>query len=705
MKKWKDRSLIFRTAFLISSIVAIIATTAVSFILYEVLSDEKELIKTDAVSETKAYANEFESLFSAAEATARTFGQYMLFAQKHGLTREQVLEHMHRLLEQNDQLLGIYTLWEPNAFDNKDAEYINRDGHDTTGRFIPYVVRSDGKIIVEASRDYDKAGDGDYYLVPKETKKPLLLEPYTYAINGKDVLLTSLIFPLIDPNTSEFLGIVGVDFDVSFLQQLISEQKPLGGYFNFIDGHGTIIASGLGERFIGQTITMDKNKTILKRLAKGEHFSDEIYSQLVKQDVFRGFAPIQLPAFNKTWAIVLSVPNDVLFKNIQSIAVKAVIGILIAIAFLVLFITVALRRILLPVRKTALVAQQIAEGKLYVHVDTLQNNDEVGMLTKAMKKMVEQLREQIGTLSTESAQLTSEAAHITENARQNSETSAYIHEVMSEITERTTSQTEAMLESMKAMEEMAVGVQKLAESTSEVADSAKEMSEEAQQGKEQLEQTVQQMKQMEQSFSQIAKQVEHLTSYSEQIGHIVATISAISSQTNLLALNAAIEAARAGEAGKGFAVVAEEVRKLAEQTDEAAKQVSELIGHVQHQVKEVSEVTKQGAEDIKEGSAIITNTAQAFERIVRKTDVVSEEIQEISAATEQMSAGVEQVTASIENIVETAKDVQSEIVQATRSVDEQTNTSKQLDASAKQLAHIAVQLQQLIERFTLESQK
>ncbi|MBW7651004.1 HAMP domain-containing protein, partial [Anoxybacillus sp. ST4] len=658
-----------------------------------------------AVAETKSYANKIEGMFRHAEAVANDFGQYMLFAKSHQLTREQVLEHMHDLLKRNNELLGIYTLWEPNALDQKDEEYVNKDGHDETGRFVPYVVRSDGKIIVEASRDYDKAGDGDYYLVPKETKKPLLLEPYTYAVNGKDVLLTSLILPLIDPKTNEFLGIVGVDFDVSFLQQLIREQKPLGGYFNFIDGNGTIIASGLGEKFIGQTITMDEQKTILKRIANGESFSDTVYSNLIKQEVFRGIAPVHLAQFEKTWAIVLSVPSNTLFSQIKTLAIEGAVGVIVAVLLLIVFMTVTLRRILLPVRKTALVAQQVAEGKLNVHVDILKNNDEIGTLTKAIKKMVEQLREQIRTLSAESMQLTTEAAHVTENAKQNSDTSAYIHEVMNEITERTTSQTEAMLESMKAMEEMAIGVQKLAESTSEVADSAKEMSEEAQQGKEQLEQTVQQMNQIERSFTMIAKQVEHLTSYSEQIGHIVAAISAISSQTNLLALNAAIEAARAGEAGKGFAVVAEEVRKLAEQADEAAKQVSELIGHVQHQVKEVSEVTKQGAEDIKEGSAIITNTAQAFERIVQKTDVVSEEIQEISAATEQMSAGVEQVTASLENIVETAKDVQAEIVQATRSVDEQANISKQLDASAKQLARIAEQLQQLIQRFTLESQK
>lgn len=178
MKRWKDRSLIFRTAFLLSTIVSIIAFASVSILLYQFLNEEKQLTKKYAVSETKSYANDIESLFSNAETITRTFGQYMLFAKENRLTREQVLEHMHELLSDNDQLLGIYTLWEPNQFDGKDVDYANTEGHDLTGRFVPYVVRSNGTIIVEASRDYDKEGAGDYYLIPKNTKKPLLLEPY-----------------------------------------------------------------------------------------------------------------------------------------------------------------------------------------------------------------------------------------------------------------------------------------------------------------------------------------------------------------------------------------------------------------------------------------------------------------------------------------------------------------------------------------------
>lgn len=67
MKRWRDRSLIFRTAFLLSIIVATIAISTVSFLLYQFLNEEKQLTKTYAVAETKSFANDIGSLFYQAE--------------------------------------------------------------------------------------------------------------------------------------------------------------------------------------------------------------------------------------------------------------------------------------------------------------------------------------------------------------------------------------------------------------------------------------------------------------------------------------------------------------------------------------------------------------------------------------------------------------------------------------------------------------
>ena len=58
-------------------------------------------------------------------------------------------------------------LFEPDAFDGNDKNFINAEGHDQTGRFIPYWTRgSDGAGVVEALASYEVPGDGDYYQIP-----------------------------------------------------------------------------------------------------------------------------------------------------------------------------------------------------------------------------------------------------------------------------------------------------------------------------------------------------------------------------------------------------------------------------------------------------------------------------------------------------------------------------------------------------------
>ncbi|GIF22073.1 hypothetical protein BJ973_002400 [Actinoplanes tereljensis] len=98
---------------------------------------------------------------------------------------------LRAVLAAHTDYLGVWTGWEPNAFDGQDSSYRNKTGHDATGRFIPYWYRDGSTISLAPLTDYTVEGTGDYYLVPKNTKAEKIIEPYTYAVGGKDVLMTA----------------------------------------------------------------------------------------------------------------------------------------------------------------------------------------------------------------------------------------------------------------------------------------------------------------------------------------------------------------------------------------------------------------------------------------------------------------------------------------------------------------------------------
>lgn len=114
------------------------------------------------------------------------------------MTRESANMTLKSFIEQNKNFLGVYVAFEPGAFNRNDKDFINTEGHDSTGRYIPYWTRdSSGRGVVEPLVSYEVAGDGDYYQIPKKTKIEAIIEPYIYAVQGVDTLITSYMVKIL----------------------------------------------------------------------------------------------------------------------------------------------------------------------------------------------------------------------------------------------------------------------------------------------------------------------------------------------------------------------------------------------------------------------------------------------------------------------------------------------------------------------------
>jgi methyl-accepting chemotaxis protein len=282
---------------------------------------------------------EMEVAMDAARTTAQLFEGL-----KSGSTppdRDALNRMLKQLLDRNPGFIGTWTCWEPNALDGRDSEFVGKEGHDGTGRFIPYWNRGAGKTALEPLVDYEKPGAGDYYLLSKRSGKEALLDPYKYVVAGKEMYLTSLVAPI--QHNGKVVGVAGIDIALTVFTELVSGIKPYEtGNAALISSNGAYAAHPEASRTgndVGSSAIWKDAKAAVK---SGRLFTATDYSILLKTDVERILVPIHIGLSETPWSFLINVPMDKVMAKAHGIVFETVlIGVIALIALIAVVFFIA----------------------------------------------------------------------------------------------------------------------------------------------------------------------------------------------------------------------------------------------------------------------------------------------------------------------------------------------------------------------------
>ncbi|MGI6174751.1 MAG: methyl-accepting chemotaxis protein [Christensenellales bacterium] len=297
---------------------------------------------------------------------------------------------MKSVLQENEDILGVWACWEPDALDGLDSRHVNAEGSDGTGRYIPSWQRADKGVVLEALVDYETQGAGDYYLLAKNSKQETILKPYEYEMGGKMMLLTSVAAPIQDQNGA-VVGVAGVDIALSDLQNIDFDDGGFESIKTYVfSNDGTYVvhpdSAAVGATIVGST--QPNAAAITTAIQSGEHYQLDSISQSTGEKVKAIYTPIKVGNTTTPWSVAVEVDDKEVMASTVSISILLVVilvallaGVVIALLLIVKF------SISRPVRETADFAQALASGELDAPV-SIKAYDEIGQLKGILDKQV-----------------------------------------------------------------------------------------------------------------------------------------------------------------------------------------------------------------------------------------------------------------------------------------------------------------------------
>ncbi|GHV94849.1 hypothetical protein AGMMS50293_11690 [Spirochaetia bacterium] len=297
----------------------------------------RQTVEENLVSLTGKTALEIQSLYFTYFGIAYGVSQAMETYQTMDVNqrRSSFNDLMEDIIISNSSLVSIYTIWQPNALDERDARYANTAGTDASGQYITGFTRENGYLEMRAFPEYKNLlREENWVSYVNET----LTNPVARKIANREDFVVDLRVPIMVNSVA--LGFVGITVNLEQLQILVDSLKPLqSGRLLLISNDGTI-AAYYDRQFRGHNILMseargiiapDFQRSFIQTILNSINTSEPAVLRTKEQWLIS--YPFNLGTNSSTWSVITLIPLATVMAPIYSLFQFSIIFIAIAGAF------------------------------------------------------------------------------------------------------------------------------------------------------------------------------------------------------------------------------------------------------------------------------------------------------------------------------------------------------------------------------------
>ncbi|WP_158084301.1 methyl-accepting chemotaxis protein [Marispirochaeta aestuarii] len=559
-----------------------------------------------------------------------------------------------RILEDYDSIFSLWVLFEPDAWDGRDARFANTGEYDELGNYAVWAYRNaSNRVELNLEAWGAESYQDDYYALPRNSPGIRISDPYEEEIReGYSVQMISASRAVHNPE-GEVIGVVGADFSIDFFNRILSTiDSKSRGKSTIATETGLLLADSLSGKegtYLSESHSTDTVSAASEATGGEKESSSEnsrIMVQIGDQEFLQMIEPINIGEGIEPWIYIVSIPREHIYAVPRQIYISLMITSAVILVVLTLIIILIASRVSRPLGILTGAFETISGGDLRreVHITA---RDETGRLAQGFNRFTASLSSTLREIKSAMAELRNEAdelARETENTdsafadnsrainsvlmkasditRGLGETSRSLDKILENITsleQRSGNESQLISQSVAAIEETLAGLHSVTENVVRSSEYYRQLNRSSALGEDLL--------------TTVIRRIQEIHSQSESLLETNMVISNIATQTNMLAMNAAIEAAHAGEAGKGFAVVADEIRKLSENTADQSRGVEKILKEIVDIISAIARSSQEAGKNFGEIQGLIGTITRIEE--------------EVKLSLEEQGAGSNQILASL----------------------------------------------------------
>jgi methyl-accepting chemotaxis protein len=339
----------------IGGAVAVALVLSLGFVSWKAHGIAKDLALNWARAEAESGRAEIKRVLEDGMITARTLGLGLegVMAAGAPVSRDGQLAMLRETLRSSPSIFGVWCMFEPGAFDGRDAEHAGKDGHDAVGSFAPYFTRGEDGIDFEHGAYAETASEA-YYQVPLRSGNEALIDPYveTVGTEKKQVLMSSASVPV--RKGDQVVGVAGADLVLSALTEQIAAIRPYeSGYAYLVAANGLYVAHPDTKLLAQDAAQNGLDRDVLSAAREGrvlERFGTSDWGDF---EAFTIYLPIQIGTAAEAWSLALVIPMQAVMADVTRLTwISAGIAGAVLLALLVLVGALA-RLIAKPIQEVA----------------------------------------------------------------------------------------------------------------------------------------------------------------------------------------------------------------------------------------------------------------------------------------------------------------------------------------------------------------